>query len=276
MLLLRADMFGVIPGRGSPLDVLVPTAAAPSDPDRAAAHAGAGSPAAADETVLVTAVCRRSRSFTPRVFGSAGETPHVAHSMAGAAAALVTAGLLDPGSVTVDGPSGACTLWTDGRAVRVPFRGPAVHEPAPDAAAHGHPGAHRVGVGRGFLCADVDDDPLRLRAPDPALMDRLGHTDLTLVHRPRAGELRARVFAPGFGMPEDAGCLPVAAALTVAAGTAASCPASPAPVTVRQVARRGTESVLTGTGTVRDGIADLLVTGAVTVTGSTVPPPTER
>jgi trans-2,3-dihydro-3-hydroxyanthranilate isomerase len=263
MELTTVDMFGTAPGRGSALDVLVPTGRAEAgEADAAAAekHAGRG---AVDEVVLVSAFSAELGTFGTRVFNARGETPFATHSLAGAAAVLVRSGRLPAGEVTRTAGEAAQPMWTDGEQVRVPFRAPVVHEPvAGDVLAPYRGSASSCGPGRGFTLVRVDDDPLALPPPDAERMRAGGLTDLTLFHwEPRERRVTARVFAPGFAIPEDAGCLPVAAALGLA--TALLDPGAGRPVEVRQLTGRGTESAFTCTGTVRDGLADLLVAGRV-------------
>jgi hypothetical protein len=146
----------------------------------------------------------------------------------------------------------------------VPFRGPVVHRPAAGDVLAAYGGsASSCGVGRGFTLIRVDDDPLSLSPPDPERMQADGLTDLTLFRWDAAlRRVTARVFAPGFAIPQDAGCLPVAAALGVAALLGAD---TAGPVEVRQVTARGTESTFICTGSVRDGVADIVVDGRVWV-----------
>ena len=261
----RVDMFGLSPGRGSALDVLIPDAAHPWDAPAVSAHVRDTD---AHETALVVSCAQRA--FATRIFHPDGESPFGTHSMAGVAACLVAGGHLTPGSdqVAQTTPNGPQRLWTDGHHVRVPFHGPAVHRDVPIDPGLVSPYTGRAigaGVGRQFVLVRVDEDPRSLPAPDPALMRRSGITDLTLFRwDPERRHMSARVFAPGFGFPEDAGCLPAASALGV---TALSLdPASHGvPVTVTQVTARGTESVFTCVGSIVDGTADLEVTGKVWV-----------
>ncbi|RLK58181.1 putative PhzF superfamily epimerase YddE/YHI9 [Actinokineospora cianjurensis] len=250
------DMFGAEPGRGSALDILFP-----GDPDEAAQHARESR---ADETVLVNLCDRAERTFASQVFTASGETPFATHSLAGTAAHLVSAGRLAPGSVGRISDAGCQWLWTDGREVRVPFDGPALHEEITGEVFEPYGGtAIAAGVGRAFTFVQVERDPRDSPAPDLDLMWANKLTDLTLFRWDRErGEVLARVFAPGFGIPEDAGCLPVAAALGVLA-VALDAEQQGAPVMVRQVTERGTESVFTCVSVVDDGTATVNVIGRV-------------
>lgn len=263
------DMFGTSPGRGSPLDVLLPDADRSRDEElfaQAAAHARAS---AADESALVSECSRAGRTFSSRIFNAEGETSFGTHSLAGVAACLAERRRLAPGEVARTSRDGSQPLWTDGREVRVPFDGPVVcEEISLDPALSGFYGgqlAHAVGVGRGFTLMRVDEDPRDLPAPDPDRMREVGLSDLTVFRPDASGRtIVGRVFAPGFGIAEDAGCLPVAAALGIAALLRS--PARRAErVTVTQVTARDTESVFSCEGTVRDGAARLAVTGTVWV-----------
>jgi trans-2,3-dihydro-3-hydroxyanthranilate isomerase len=261
MRVTTVDMFGVSPGRGSALDVLIPDGPCDQDAvDEAAAHARQND---ADESALVSECFEGT--FASRIFNVGGETPFGTHSLAGVAACLVSEGRLAPGEVGRTAEAGSQRLWTDGCEVRVPFDGPVVHQEIPHDPElfepyEGVPFAG--GVGRAFTFVQVEDDPRTLPAPNLDRMWELELTDLTIFRwDPQRREILARVFAPGFGIPEDSGCLPAAAALGLAALRLD--PGSQAPVTVRQVTRRGTESVFTCTGSIRDGSASVLVTGRV-------------
>ncbi|WP_052947175.1 PhzF family phenazine biosynthesis protein [Dermacoccus sp. PE3] len=268
MKLVHADMFGADAGSGSPLLVLIPD----EDEER---HGKSLSPddlsywatawlrkSGADEVVLVTDVEARERSCRPMVFGARGVTPFITHSMAGVATALVSTGALEAGSVTLHGPDSSPQVWTDGSRIEARLVGPVIDDVASDIHEFRRDArAWRVGIGRGFLVVDVDDHPLQCPAPDVDSMERAGLTDLTYL-RWAAGEskLQARVFAPGFGMPEDAGCLPVAGALSVSAFMRAP---RLERVEITQVSGRGSCSHLTAVGTVRDGHADVVLSGRV-------------
>lgn len=263
------DMFGTSPGRGSLLDVLLPDADRSWEEEllaQAAAHARVGD---ADESALVSECSREERTFASRMFNAAGETRFGTHSLAGVAACLAKRGWLAPGEVARISQDGSQPLWTDGREVRVPFDGAVVcEEISLDPALSGPYGgqrAHAVGVGRGFTLMRVDEDPRDLPAPDAGRMREVGLSDLTIFRPDASGTtIMGRVFAPGFGIPEDAGCLPVAAALGIAA--LQRLPARGAErVTVTQVTTRGTESVFTCEGSARGGAARLAVTGTVWV-----------
>ncbi|MFC4494590.1 hypothetical protein ACFPA8_10645 [Streptomyces ovatisporus] len=259
-------MFGTAPGHGSALDVLLPDG--PCD-DQALAHAAAHA-RTTDTTVesaLVSDISEAEQTFESRIFNTGGETPFATHSLAGVAAFLVSRGHLRAGEVGRRTEEGCQWLWTDGRAVEVPFTGPVVDHGIPaDPALFGpYDGTPRVsGVGRGFTFLHVTDDPRALPAPDTVRMAELGMTDLTLFRwDPEEREVLARVFAPGFGLPQDPGCLPAAAALGLMSlfltGDGST------PVTVRQVIPHGTESVLRCTGSVRGGAAQVQVTSQVWV-----------
>lgn len=263
MQLTAVDMFGVAPGRGSALDVLVAHDGNADDLARAAA--GHASRSTAVETALVPAFSAVGRTFTSRVFNACGETPFGTHSLAGTAAALVHGGHLPAGGLTrLDGATGQ-PLWTDGYEVRVPFTGP-VADGIPDInptllAPYGGT-ARACGVGRAFTFVRVEDDPLCLPAPSPERMRAGGFTDLTLFHLDaQRRRVRARVFAPGFGIAEDAGCLPVAASLAVV--FLLEIGVSPEPVEIQQVTSSAAESIFTCTADARDGSADVVVTGRV-------------
>ncbi|PXX54761.1 putative PhzF superfamily epimerase YddE/YHI9 [Nocardia tenerifensis] len=263
MRVLRVDMFGAAPGRGSTLDVLIPEGRCDDAVvAKAAEYARAG---ASDETALVSDYSRAGKTFASRIFNAEGETPFGTHSLAGVAACLVGAGLLAPGEVGRTAEVGCQWLWTDGDEVRVPFDGPVVREEIPyDPALFGWGTGtpHAGGVGRAFNFVQVTEDPLSLPVPDLERMRELGLTDLTAFRwDPDAREVLARVFAPGFGIPEDAGCLPAAAALGLTGlGLAGD---DDAPVTVRQVTGQGSESVFACAGSINGDTASVRITGQV-------------
>ncbi len=261
MRVTTVDMFGAAPGRGSLLDVLVPD----REGEPVAAVTAHARETEAVESVLVTESCRAERTFRSRIFNADGETPFATHSVAGVAAWLVRAGLLDAGEVGRTAPTGSQWLWTDGHRVRVPFDGPLVHQRIPHDPAQFGPyegTPHAGGVGRAFNFVRVSEDPRALPIPDLDRMRELELTDLTLFRwDPDRREVLARVFAPGFGIPEDTGCLPAAAALGLVALELSD--GADAPVTVRQVTRHGTESIFGCDGSIHDGVARLRVTGHI-------------
>ncbi|MFE9581344.1 phenazine biosynthesis protein PhzF [Nocardia sp. NPDC006044] len=265
MRVLRVDMFGAAPGRGSTLDVLIPAGRCD---DRvvaeAAEYARQGN---SDESALVSECSPAQRTFGSRIFNADGETPFGTHSLAGVAACLVGTGRLAPGDVGRTAEVGCQWLWTDGSDVRVPFDGPVVHEEIPcDPGLFGwHTGSsHAGGIGRAFNFVRVTEDPRSLPVPDLDRMRQAGLTDLTAYRWDSARqEVLARVFAPGFGIPEDAGCLPAAAALGLTGlGLTAD---GRSPVTVRQVTGDGRESVFGCTGASRGDTASVRITGRVWV-----------
>lgn len=270
MRITTVDMFGTEPGRGSALDVLLPDVDRPWDEDLVAEAAAHARHSDADESALVSRCSRVERTFATRIMNAEGETPFATHSVAGVAACLTKAGHLTPGDVARTSAGGCQWLWTDGTRVRVPFDGAVVHEETPlDATlrrAYGCRRAHSVGAGRGFTLAHVEEDPRVLPPPDVRRMRELGMTDLTVFRwDPARRQVLARVFAPGFGIAEDAGCLPVAAALGIAAQRMEAGHGVGGPVTVTQVTERGTESVFTCEGEARGDSARLTVAGAVWV-----------
>ncbi|MEV6560122.1 phenazine biosynthesis protein PhzF [Nocardia sp. NPDC051756] len=265
MQVLRVDMFGAAPGRGSTLDVLIPEGRCD---DRAVAEATEyACQGNSDESALVSECSPAQQTFGSRIFNTDGETPFGTHSLAGVAACVVGTGRLAPGEVGRTAEVGCQWLWTDGREVRVPFDGPVVHEPIPyDPALFGwrNGSSHAGGIGRAFNFVQVTDDPRSMRIPDLDRMREVGLTDLTAYRwDPDRQEVLARVFAPGFGIPEDAGCLPAAAALgLIGLGLTAD---GRSPVTVRQVTGDGRESVFGCTGSSHGDTASVRITGQVWV-----------
>ncbi|RDI62779.1 PhzF family phenazine biosynthesis protein [Nocardia pseudobrasiliensis] len=264
MRVTTVDMFGTAPGRGSLLDVLVPE----NEAEPVAAVIAHARETEAIESVLVTESSRAERTFGSRIFNADGETPFATHSVAGVAAWLVRADLLDAGEVGRTNPAGPQWLWTDGHRVRVPFDGPVVHQRIPHDPAEFGPyegTSHAGGVGRAFNFVRVTEDPRALPVPDLDRMRDSELTDLTFFRwDPDRREVLARVFAPGFGIPEDTGCLPAAAALGLAALELSD--GAGAPVSVRQVTRHGTESVFGCDGSIRDGVARMRVAGRIWMT----------
>lgn len=273
MKVTTVDMFGDVPGRGSQLDVIIPEG--PCDGAVVREIAARARIAVADESALVTWRSRERRAFSSRIFASDGETSLGTHSVAGVAACLVGRGLLPVGDVERIAPDGRARVRTDGRVVSIRFEGSLVHGTLPhvprDLGVSSGPeraGERELlvgcGVGRSLTLWRVDQDPRSLPPPDAGRMRDLGLTDLTAFRWDEASrEVVARVFAPGFGIPEDRGCLPAAASLGAAALRLTSGGAEP--LTIRQVTARGTESVFLCEGSVRDGVARLRITSRVWV-----------
>lgn len=267
MRLWRMNMFGAEGRTGSELDVLIPDG--PNDPVDVRAVARHALVSSADETVLITGVSSTGRSFGYRVFGARGETPFTTHSLAGAAAAVVASGGITSGNFTALTAAGRQAVWSDGTNIRVEIKGPFVSKPAEVPkqvrAARGV-WTRLAGSGQGLLLHYVEDDPRTLPVPDLTAMGSLGLTNLTYVRLARGREhTQARVFAPGFGIPQDAGCLPAAAAI---AAEALSDDSAPKTVLVRQLSNRDTVSEFKCETSAADGHHALTVASRVLTTGT--------
>lgn len=212
------DMFAEHPSTGSRLGVVPDAAGLSTEQMRDVADE-----IPAVETTFVLPPTDPGSTYRVRVFGSAGETPYGAHSAVGTAATLVRLGRIPAGPAVQEcGEAVQRVIATEGNGTLVADGPPLLTEldPAPLLAAtvltsadlEGADAAWSAGFGAGFAFVHVRNvgrakpDHERLRADNvPAVC--LFTWDAS------ASIARARVFAPGFGIPEDPACAPIAAAL---------------------------------------------------------------
>ncbi|MGW5676590.1 PhzF family phenazine biosynthesis protein [Streptomyces sp. NPDC003860] len=176
------------------------------------------------ETAFVLPAADAREDYRVRVFQPGGEYPRGSHSAVGTAATLVRLGLLPAGDVVQGCGSGLQTLSATATGATLVSRGTVTTralDPQPLLAAAGLDGgdgadepALATGFGAGFALLPVRGGALaRARADLPRMAaDGLG---ALCVFAWDSGHriVRARLFAPGFGIPEDPACGPVATAL---------------------------------------------------------------
>ncbi|MFE5331658.1 PhzF family phenazine biosynthesis protein [Embleya sp. NPDC056575] len=232
----------------------------------------------AAETAFVLPATSPHASYRVRVFGPDAESPHGAHSGVGTAATLARLGRVPTGRLMQECGTGRqvlaaradrATLYATG-----PVRGePLDRQPLLDAVglteadladADGDGGPRLAGFGGGFAVLPVRADAIARARPDYAHMRDVALPALCLFTWEPADRLaRARLFAPGFGIPEDPACGPVAMALGGWLIVAGRLPATNGEhgYTVRQGAEAGRPALLECTVTVENG---LVVRGSVT------------
>ncbi|WP_306744631.1 PhzF family phenazine biosynthesis protein [Saccharothrix yanglingensis] len=267
------DMFAVGPLSGCALGV-VPDAGRLSDEAMAAVAREIGT----SETAFVLPAAEPGVTHRVRVFTPYGESPFGGHSAVGTAATLVRLGLLPAGRLVqqcgerlmpVEADDDGATLTAAEPLEVVPFDATASAEAVgldPDDLTGP---AVTAGFGPAFHVLPVRPDALAragLRPGHPVWRDQ---PDVVLLAWDgRTGAARGRVFAPGYGMPEDPACASAALALgpwLVASGLLPTTTGSH-PYLLRQGAEVHRPSTLACHVEVRDG----RVTGA-SVSGVVLP-----
>lgn len=267
------------PETGSPLRV-VPDAGAVST----AAMAAFAREPGCDETAFVLPPEHPAATYRVRVFTPDGESPHGGHSCVGTAATLVRQGAVPAGRMVQEcgGKLQELTATAD-RATLVTRESVAIRatDRAGLVAAAGLAAADVAAAPPG-LAGSFAFLPVRTVAaldtarPDFPRMARSGPAALQVfAWDPGKRTAHARLFAPGFGIPEDPACAPIAMALgawLVGAGLLTG--AGVHEYRVRQGAR-GRQSLLWCTVTVADQrpVAGS-VTGRVVPVGRRDPHPT--
>ncbi|MEU6083132.1 PhzF family phenazine biosynthesis isomerase [Streptomyces sp. NPDC047108] len=214
-------MFGAGRGGGSPLAVVHDAKGLDTEDMRWIAAR-----LRVDETVFVLPPTAPEATHRVRVFTREGESPFGGHSAVGTAVALVRSGRLPSGRVVQQCGDKLLELRADAERATITATAPPpvrVLDPAP-----------LVGA-VGLTAEDVDDGPvlaagfgplfhlLPVRAeavdaarPDPGSMRRNDLPDLFVFHWDAAARTaRARLFAPGYAIPEDPACASVGLALGV-------------------------------------------------------------
>ncbi|MER6915332.1 PhzF family phenazine biosynthesis isomerase [Streptomyces sp. NPDC000594] len=250
-------MFTDRPYAGSPLAVL---------PDATGLDDGAMAVLAAElgttETAFVLPPAGPDEEYRVRVFQPSGEVPFGGHSAVGTAATLVRLGRLPAGPLVQGCGGGRQTLTATAEGAALIGRGavpPTPLDPGPLLAAAGLSGDDAgggpplaTGFGAAFALLPVDGAALDRARPDPARLAAEGLAALALLTWEPAGRtVRARLFAPGFGIPEDPACAPVAMAFGLWLLATGRLPAGDGdhPYTVRM-----------GGGTTRTGRIDCVIT----------------
>ncbi|MFI9175818.1 PhzF family phenazine biosynthesis protein [Streptomyces lincolnensis] len=206
------DMFAHEPFSGSQLTV-VPDADGLTDAAMEALAREVNTP----ETAFVLPPADPGATYRVRVFTPAGETPFGGHSSLGTAVTLVRLGRVAPGAVAQECGSRLHSLSVG------PDKGTVTAEKPVEAR---KPDLRLLTAAAGVDPADVVEAPVRTAGFGPAfhyLQVREGvvpgaRADLELMARrdlpdvmvfswdPRTRQATARVFAPGYGMPEDPAC----------------------------------------------------------------------
>ncbi|SEG83576.1 trans-2,3-dihydro-3-hydroxyanthranilate isomerase [Thermomonospora echinospora] len=183
-----------------------------------------------DETVFVLPPTSPEATHRVRVFTPSAESPYGGHSAVGTAATLVRLGLLRPGPVVQQCGDRLLRLWSDGESATMTAADPLPGEeldPGPLLDAVGlepadvDGGAARTaGFGPLFHFLPVQAGAVERARSDPAAMRGAGLSDVfVFCWDGRGRTARARLFAPGYGIPEDPAC--ASAALGLAAWLAA-------------------------------------------------------
>ncbi|XVQ07083.1 PhzF family phenazine biosynthesis protein [Spirillospora sp. CA-255316] len=177
-----------------------------------------------DETTFVLPPSRPEATHRVRVFTPAAESPYGGHSAVGTAATLVRLGVLPAGEVVQEcGPRTLRIQAARDRAT-ISAAGPLPCEeadPAPLLGAAGlAPGdlaggvPRSAGFGPAFHLLPVRPGAVERARPDYAEMRRVGLPDLyVFTWDPDLHRVHGRLFAPGYGIPEDPACASVGLAL---------------------------------------------------------------
>lgn len=221
------DMFATRPYAGSPLAV-VPRA----DGLSTATMRAVARELNTTETAFVLPPGSSGASYRVRVFTPAGESPYGGHSALGTAVTLTRLGLVPPGPVVQECGPRRLTVETaaDRGTVRArdPLTGVRIDLSRLAAAAGVAPAdiaaetGDTAGFGPLFHYLPVRPGAVAAARPDLDLMREHGLADVLVFswdRDTRSGD--ARLFAPGYGIPEDPACGPVALGLgpwLVAAG----------------------------------------------------------
>ncbi|MFJ9055544.1 PhzF family phenazine biosynthesis protein [Streptomyces sp. NPDC102409] len=213
------DMFTDVPFDGCALGV-VPDAQGLSEADMLAV----AREIALTETAFVLPPGLPGSAYRVRVMTPGGESPYGGHSAVGTASVLVRTGRLAPGEAVQEcgGRQLTVTAGPDGSALTVggtPLLRPE-WDPDPLLAACGLSGSdltatpHLTGFGPAFHFLPVREEALAGASADLADPVWEDCPDAVLVaydHENRTA--RVRVFAPGYGMPEDPACASAALGL---------------------------------------------------------------
>jgi trans-2,3-dihydro-3-hydroxyanthranilate isomerase len=271
------NMFTGRPFTGSPLAV-VPDAGALSTPDMRALSAEINT----TETAFVLPPTHPEATYRVRVFTPGAEAKGGGHSCVGTAATLVRLGAVPAGPVTQEcggalqrlhaGPDRATLTARD------PLDGVRVEAGSLLAAVGLTPddldalSPWATGFGARFPFLPVRDKAVSRAEPDSVRLLAAQVPTLCLFHWDGAARrAHARLFAPGFGIPDDPACAPVALALGALLVHTGGLPPHDGThtYTVDQGADTGRPATLHGTVEVRDGsVTHAAVTGAVTPVAS--------
>ncbi|WP_051836844.1 PhzF family phenazine biosynthesis protein [Streptomyces sp. NRRL WC-3742] len=258
------DMFTDRPFGGSPLGV-VPHAQGLSTASMQAIAAELNTA----ETAFVLPPTDPDCAYRVRVFSPAAESPHGSHCAVGTAATLVRLGIVPAGPLLQECGTGRQQLAAEpGRATLTAagaVRGADLDPKAllaltglDEADLEGPDGLtpRSAGFGAGFAFLPVRPPALDRARPDLPGMAGAGLPALCLFTWDDAERTaHARLFAPGFGIPEDPACGPVAMALGALLAEAGRLPATDGThaYTVHQGARLGRPATLACTVSLEGG-----------------------
>lgn len=260
-------VFADDPAGGSLLGVVPAAGTLPAERMRALA-AGLGT----DETAFVLPP-EDGGSYRVRVFTRRGESPHGGHSAVGTAATLVRLGLLPAGPVVQEcgGARQVLTAHADRATLTGRFDTEVTPLPAGSLlAATGLTPADVVAPGpgsAGFAFLPVRADALARVRADHGRMRADGLPAVCVVAWDTDRHLaRTRLFAPGFDIPEDPACGPVAMALGAWLAGTGTVTRPAFGHTVLQGTEMGRPARLVCATEVAGRSADCTVTGRVTAT----------
>ena len=272
------NMFAERPFAGSPLCVVPDADALPAEAMQALARE-----VNTTETAFVGPPSSTDAAYRVRVFTPAGETARGGHSGVGTAATLVRLGMVPAGSVIQEcGTGGRQHLVAAADRATLVGRDPlpvADVDAEPLLAAAGlteedlsGPAPRAAGLSTRFPFLPVRDAAVAGARPDYRRMSEAGIPALFLFSwDPRLRSAHARLFAPGFGIPEDPACAPLALALGVWLTDAGLLPKTDGTheYLITQGAETGRRAALRCTTEVSDGrISRVAATGSVSPVAS--------
>ncbi|RAY12602.1 phenazine biosynthesis protein PhzF [Actinomadura craniellae] len=176
-----------------------------------------------DETAFVLPPAAPGATHRVRIFTPGGESPFGGHSCIGTAVTLVRDGLLPAGDVVQECGPGLHRLSADRTRATMSAAGPRPGgeiDPEPLLEATGLARADLAGTARAagfgplFHYLPVRDEAVRAARPDLGRMARLDLPDVFVFGWDAARRTaHGRLFAPGYGIPEDPACAGVALGL---------------------------------------------------------------
>lgn len=255
------NMFTTQPSGGSPLAV-VPRAGSVPEEDMPAI---AGKLDVVEVSFVLPPTSPLS-TYRVRVFTATGESQGGSHASLGTAATLVRLGIIPGGHVVQECGKVRQLLFASGsRGTHFGLGHPRVvtADPVPMVDAAGltrsdlaDAAPRRAGFGTTFPMLPVQRTAVARARPDYARMRDLGLAVLLVFHwEAPTRTAHARLFAPGFGIPEDPACSPVAAAFAAFLTEIGWLPRTDGVhgYTIRQGAEVGRPAVLAGNVTVWNG-----------------------
>lgn len=206
------NMFADRPFAGSPLTV-VPDAAGLATTDMAAIARETRT----DETTFVLPASQSGADYSVRVFNPSGESPYGGHSSLGTATTLVRTGVVAAGrvvqecgpvlvSIDVTADEGVISSTAPPIATELDPTGPLEACGLPHGALTGAV-PMTAGLGAAFTFIPVHDSALSQAEPRFKDIEAAGFKDVFLFSwNAKERSAHARMFAPGYGIPEDPAC----------------------------------------------------------------------